>query len=462
MAGTLTTPGELTDLTGRRGVIRLVGAGVRYDCPPIGPHIWHYALEQPGRFEMAWPAGNPADVPSLQTLASDVARDPTPARLAELDRAAETLLIVADHLHERDWRLGLVHPGNVLVVPGSGGGQLVVPDLGFVWRGSHGSPPWRDSPGRPSWIEPGPEACMWDNEPVFQQFVKPGEDDEPLPETASDLRTIARLFAALLTGQMSSTIPSYPGPAPVWALLQAVMDGQVDSAADFRERLVQTPLSGHWSTPMPPAKKGSGIPALAALLLLTGVIGGGAGALYLAGYFNPDAPPTSNAAVDPGKNDKPPSDGSPEEIPAPQPMPAIADDAWKDKPTEPPAASSSLADLWKRIQSAPPEDWAKLLRQMYGVTLSADPKEMAREMHWIEYYRGEYMRKWVDRFKKSDKVAQEKIAARLDMAKSIRELTTELNALRERSAPYTASLDELEKQCLSFSDRRATELGSSR
>src|SRR5262249_9726232 len=47
-AGSVNMKGQLTDRTGRPGVVRLVGAGVYYEQPPLDRNIWQVALEQHG------------------------------------------------------------------------------------------------------------------------------------------------------------------------------------------------------------------------------------------------------------------------------------------------------------------------------------------------------------------------------------------------------------------------------
>src|SRR5439155_12163271 len=117
-----------------------------------------------------------AAVPSLADFAAELQRaTPSKAQLAMLDNVADALLASAEKLHEHNQRLGLLEPGNVLIVLGSEGRRIVLPDLGFVWRGSHGEFPWKDSPGRPRWLNDNPRenpsARLWDAPPAAQQFT---------------------------------------------------------------------------------------------------------------------------------------------------------------------------------------------------------------------------------------------------------------------------------------------------
>src|SRR5207248_936307 len=101
--------------------------------------------------------------------------------------------------------------GNILIHDAAEGLEIVLPDLGFLWLGSHGKPPWSDSPGRPKWLEEDRSvnviARLWDKEPVWQQFSwSPDPEALPVPEAASDLRTLARIFAEVLTGRTENSL----------------------------------------------------------------------------------------------------------------------------------------------------------------------------------------------------------------------------------------------------------------
>src|SRR5947209_901632 len=79
-AGNVNLAGELSDQTGREGVIRLVGGGISYKVPPLDRFVWQAALEQPGRYEMAWSDGDPAQVQSLGDLGAELRRSDPPPR----------------------------------------------------------------------------------------------------------------------------------------------------------------------------------------------------------------------------------------------------------------------------------------------------------------------------------------------------------------------------------------------
>src|SRR5262249_55585632 len=257
----VTKPGRLSDGTSRVGVIRVVEANIVYDPPPLDPYIWVSAsLNFVGQHEMPWTEGNPTEVRSLADLGAELrAGPPDRARLGTLNHAADALLVTAARLHAHDSRLGLLHPGNVLIVPGSDGHRLVLPDLGFTWRGSHGSYPWKDSPGRPKWLNEdlreNPNARLWDEEPIKQQFASSTENNGfmELVTVTADLHTLSRVFAAVLTGRVERDLPIPSNAAPVWGVLRAAVAGDIKSVEEFRTRLAEHPLSEHWLAPKPPA-----------------------------------------------------------------------------------------------------------------------------------------------------------------------------------------------------------------
>ena len=280
-AGNINFLDQLTDRTGRRAVVRLTGAGIRYVGPPLDRHIWQPALEQPGRYEMIWLEGDPAKLPTLGDFANELRQGkPTAKALARLDQFADRLLVTTHTLHQHGWRLGLLHLGNILLCDSPDGLELVLPDLGFLWLGSHGKPPWTDSPGRPKWLDEdrgvNKIARLWDHEPVWQQFSwSPDEAELPIPEAAADLHTLARIFAAVLTGRTENSLTVPPNAAPCWEVLRAVMNGEVATAEEFRNRLAAKPLSTHWTAPkLAVPKKKPILPVILLLLLLLG--GGGA------------------------------------------------------------------------------------------------------------------------------------------------------------------------------------------
>src|SRR5260370_9475330 len=132
-AGNVNFAGELSDQTGREGVIRLVGTGISYKAPPLDRYVWQTSLEQPGRYEMAWVAntdqGDPNQIQTLAALGGELRRGPTPTRqrLQQLDRVAQTLLQTTHVLHDNNRRLRLLHPRHILLAPNSEAGHVPLP-----------------------------------------------------------------------------------------------------------------------------------------------------------------------------------------------------------------------------------------------------------------------------------------------------------------------------------------------
>lgn len=474
-AGNVNFMGEMSDLTGRPGVIRLVGAGVRYEAAPLESHIWQPALEQPGRFEMPWVEGDPAQVQSLADLAAEIRRNapPVKARLELLDNVADTILQVAQQLHEHDWRLGLLNPNNILIVPGTEGREIVLPDLGFTWRGSHGEPPWKDSPGRPNWLNeedpPNTNCRLWDADPIVQQLASPSLVEDERPSIEADLRTVARIFSAVMTGRVERILPSPPpSNGEVWKVLQSVMKGEIKSAQEFRTRLNSARLSSHWLAPKSPPPKKSAMPVLVGLgiLLLGGVGIGAIVTMWLNGQFDPVAATnktdSSLVASNSARNS---ATFLPTKVAAKAngTQPAKAQRIETPYRTKPPGlvpADFGLDDLIKQFEATKdPQRWVQLLIQMYEAYYKADPPIQEKTRPWIEYYRNRYVGDWIRRYKDEDLNVQRNIALRFDIGRSLHVMNQELDGLRQKFEPISPSLNTRENQCLEISALRSTELG---
>jgi hypothetical protein len=471
--GSVTKPGRLSDGTSRPGVIRVVEANITYDPPPLDAHVWVPAsMNFVGQFEMAWPEGNPLDARTLGDLGNEL-RVPNPpkARLAELDHAADSLLDAAQRLHSHDSRIGLLQPGNVLIVPGSDGRRLVLPDLGFTWRGSHGKFPWKDSPGRPRWLaedaRENPNSRLWDEEPVWRQFASQSEvsDDHELVPVQSDLKSIARVFAGVLTGRVDRDIVA-PNAAPVWGVLKAAAQGQIKSAEEFRSRLSQHPLSEHWLAAKAPGPKGGGaVMALGLLLLALLGLGGGA-VLYFMGVFNSNpaagtslasASQTSGRGTKSTEN-RPPTIKTSAQAPKRRYEQKEVD--WRNLPTIKPVG---IEDLVKQFQGT--SDYHRrleLLGKMYDYYVSADEPTRIALRPWIEYLRNQYLIEWEKRYRAADDSVIKNVGLRYEAGKQIYDLYQELFGLRQNYPTISPSLNERENECLLISDLRSRELGSPR
>ncbi len=474
LAGNVNFAGELSDQTGREGVIRLVGTGISYKAPPLDRYVWQTSLEQPGRYEMAWSGdqGDPAQVQTLADLGAELRRGPTPAkqRLQQLDRVAQTLLQTTQVLHDNNRRLGLLHPGNVLLVPNSETGEVVLPDLGFIWTGKHGEPPWEDNPARPAWLEKDPSrnrnAAFWDEEPARQQFTSP-IDDLPVVSVESDLKTLARIFASVLTGKAERNPVAPPNAAECWNVLKAVLKGEIKTAEEFSSRLAEKPLSLTWAKPAPPPKKSKAplVVLLLGLLLCVGPLGL-LGYLYQAGrppFAKATTPSTgplaSNTAT---SSSKTPTSGAPTsgKSSSTSTVRKVEVD-WKNKPAGKPTLSELDSLMSQFDATKDPKRRVEILTQMYALYGRSDEKEQKGMAPFIEWARGVYVNDWTKRYHTADDSLL-KQATRLDGAKAINDLNVELTGLRQKSEPISPSLNERETQCLEVSGLRATELGSRR
>jgi hypothetical protein len=468
--GSLTTPGRLSDGTSRPGVIRVVEANIHYDVPPLDPYVWSPAGPNlVNQYEMFWTEGNPAEVRSLTDLGAELrGGNPPKPRLAVLDNVADTLLDTTQRLHARDCRLGLLHPANVLIAPGSDGRRVVLPDLGFTWTGSHGNFPWKDSPGRPKWLaedpRENPNVRLWDEEPVWQQFSSSGETNgyQQLVPVEADLKTLARTFSAVLTGRIDREVP-VPNAAPVWGVLRAVMKGDITSAEDFRARLAEHPLSEHWLAPKAktPKKKGSLLPLVACLgLLLLGGLGALA-ALYFGGFLDSNRSTESSQLVSnltPSSRASTPTSSKQ----SAHPLEQIEVD-WKNRPATLPPPSVGFDDLLKQFDAAnDPKVQRDLLERMYEKYLTSDGPTRDQLRPWIEHFRSKYVDGWEQRYHEADDAVVKDIGLRFESGQRIYNLHQELLGLREHYESISPSLNEREVQCLEISDLRSRELGSQR
>jgi hypothetical protein len=468
--GSVTRLGRLTDGTSRLGIIRVVEAGIAYFPPPLEPYVWSQAsLNYVGQYEMAWTEGDPEAVWSIADLAERLQRGtPSKEQLKTLDNIADALVATAELLHEHDQRLGLLDTRNVLIVPGSDGQRVILPDLGFVWRGSHGEFPWKDSPGRPRWLNEdpreNPSARLWEVEPVLQQFTSADAagDEQEMPPAQSDLKTLARLFAAVLTGRTEPII-SAPNAAPVWEVLRSVLKGDIKTATQFRQRLNEHRLSEHWLSPHgPPAPATHGAPvALLGCLGILSLLGAGIAALYLAGFFDRNPTAASHA--------KTPSTGSQLAGSAKSTTKTTKstgpahplDKREVDWKTRPASNAAELADLIRQLdQTKDPKLFRELLVKHYQVYEGADPATRDRIRPWVEFFRGQYVDGWERRYREADAELIKNIGIRYETGRRVHELHGELADLRQQYEPISPSLNERENQCLLISELRSRELGS--
>jgi hypothetical protein len=192
---------------------------------------------------------------ALEKIPPDQPPDPRRQRLLdELDRVAQRLLEVAEYLVAQGCSLGLLNPRSILLLGQGNELRVFLPDLGFVYQGKPGITrvlPWLDEDTSSSkrgqfkreW------GALWDEGVPLAQLQDIGDPERfgkgPLQDPQPELRKLARLFAWLLRGKASRTIPSRreapEAKCPVWALLDRVINGRppgkVKSVQEFRELL---------------------------------------------------------------------------------------------------------------------------------------------------------------------------------------------------------------------------------
>lgn len=434
--------GLLSGDTGEEGVIRITEPGVTYSPPPTetGLRRWRQTSGNPQRFEMPWNS-KPHGVRSLEQLGHDLGqKPPTRAddpRLTDLDTAVVRLLHLTEQLHQHSSRLGLVHPRNVLLVPTSSGWELVLPDHGFLWKGG---------PFRPTWIADETFRPLWDRGPETQQDVTATDDGS----AAADVRTLARLFACVLTGVAVRDVPERPPAASrpqtqnaaalagVWTTLSRASAGSITTVSELASALKESPLSRHVFAlppppPPPPPPKGKPVAAtpssvptrkppygLAAVggVVLLGLLA----ALLLWKPWRAGVPDSTIRETLP--------------------------------------ETSTFAELLERYAAAAPEEQAALLRRLYNDSvLSSDSDQRQQQQAERERLRREFLHgNWLRRYREAEQLGEE-LPQRFAAGKQFQHLRDELQLLQERPSADQA-LDAEEKQCLTFSGMRVVELGS--
>jgi hypothetical protein len=290
LVGNLHRIEPLSVVPGQSGVVRLVSNTIHYSKPPLEV-TWYSVKSEPGRYEMTWP-DDPTAVRTLSTIGSDARQftfnQPLTAEHSlaqELDQAVFHLLKQAELLKRTGWGVGLLTPAGVMIQQAPNGIETVLVDLGFTWKGDFGDPPWDASPGKPAWLlnddVENPASLVWDRHPVEQQFAQPSGHSFPPAAPGSETRTLARVIAWALTGRSSRTL-SGRSEAPVWAVLQDALDGQINSPKELLEALQESRPSSHFYA-KPKAiqvfedepKKGKllWIPVVLVVLLLFGLVG---------------------------------------------------------------------------------------------------------------------------------------------------------------------------------------------
>lgn len=415
---------------GGTGLIRHVGAGIGYQAPPVG-RTWERAPRRPQVYEMAWD-GDPASARTLARLGADLRARAASRRLsaddadlALLDRAWDHLLALAAELHARSWRLGLLHPENVVLAEGPDRPQPVLVDLGFWFD--------VDSPGPPDWLTENPYAELWDESPVQRQR---GPAHDRGPTVASDVKLLARLLTCVLTGEVSrAPQPPSPKPAPVWEVIDRALRGEVTAIADLRKTFRSTEVdarpSRHFLAPrvvvpqlQPTSRGGRGWGGLLVLLVAVGLLGG----LAYVAMNRPPPVPTSRE----------PEGTAPDE---PPPVPSGA----------------RAAELVRKAREAPPETLPPVIKEIND--LPASEIDEALRAQWLAFARKRYLDDWVKRYDAADARSGEP-DDRLAAADRLQKLHDELAELNAKVPPPEALKSMETEQCLEPCALRVRELRS--
>ncbi len=470
----------LVKFPGQTGVVRLLANTIKYERPPVEIG-WVEVKDQKGRFEMAWP-GNPVSSRTLEDVGVDarMARGkgflpPNHPVLKELDEAIFSLVNLADKLTRAGWGLGLIAPAGVMLNITPDAVSAVPVDLGFTWIGEFGDPPWDHSPGKPAWLadDPvdNPTSALWEQSPVEQQFAGPGKKPVPDAPPGSDVRTLARLIAAVLTGKPSQRLAHEPGA--VWGVLIPAAAGDIHSMRDFLAELTESPPSTHFTAPPKPiqvlaepseakkkSSKGLVFGAIAGLLLLAGAAG-----LYF-GFLNKEKDKTPVAAIDPGP--KPPPVKPPDPIPIPPPVkppdpvpkpPQPEPAPLPRPPSKPPDLGPKTADLDKASKDFDAaKDLADKFGKFRGLANAAKGSKDQNAATRVGAARQKLFAEWVGTCEA--KLDESASAAKRGVAgHDLRKLTNEYAAIHKDFPPTDPNQFTKEQQWLEQYDRQAELLG---
>lgn len=198
---------------------------------------------------------------------------PNPA-LAELDWLADKLLIATEAVHAAGRRLGQIDPRSILYYYDAHDRcRLALPDLPFDYTG----PP---AP-QPEWKQRQDFMFLWRDSVDDRRTLVDFQKSPATPE--QDVRTLARLFSWILTGNEQIPEPRNREPA-VWPVLRqaaAAPNGTsaIRKVSDLQSQLLVqgSRLSDHFrARPLSDASAGRGIlSVLVAALLIAAFVGAG-------------------------------------------------------------------------------------------------------------------------------------------------------------------------------------------
>jgi hypothetical protein len=418
--GSRNLAGLLADHSGRSGVLRVVEGGVRYQAPPLA-RVWQPVIDLPQHYEMPWP-GDARHARSLGQLGAELraarqhgtltAGDP---RLRRLDELVAKVLDLAGGLHCAGWRVGLLHPDNLLAGPAD---ELVPVDLGYSWHGTFAPP---------DWLTRNPFAALWaGDDPVRRQRADPHPDQ--LPVTA-DVRLLGRLLACILSGDRGNPFGDVSG-APVWKALREAERGTLASAEALREALAQAPLSAHFLTGVPRRRRDgarSGGLGVVLAVLATALLGVGV-------WYGWHSYMSRGGGLEPADAD-----------------------AWQERPADPPAGTA-WGDLVRDFEQASADEQVRLLKRLYAHPPETDPAREKLRLRWAAYLRGRCLERWMEDYHACESRALDP-EVRFEVAGQVQALHDRLERTLRELPPAGPTLHEREQQCLEFAAQRARELG---
>jgi hypothetical protein len=272
---------------------RNLGDAVKYEEPPIGQGLdrqkWGRVQDMPSERYVYELKASTADLEAAVPLTKwrDQVKQDFPAQVCadinsdgarQLAEFAQALLNATADLHQKEWRLGLIDPDNLYLVPGEGGTvRLFMPDLGFAWLGT-------DPLAIPNCLATSDrDLVVWGEKPTTRQYAAPVHYQQHMPgvdrdeRVKRDLIVVARLLGFVLTGDLA-TRPPDAGRCPFW---QVIKEAEAGHYKDFEgrpaaEAMRESLLKKLMPPPVvAPAEKGRRRAAWTVGLCLVVLVGGG-------------------------------------------------------------------------------------------------------------------------------------------------------------------------------------------
>lgn len=425
---------KLNDAASQEYIIyRRVDRSVGYD-PPLAEPPWSPSQSRPNTYEMVF-VGNVQQVRTLGELGEGLRTIPPATendqRLSKLNAAALALVREASRLQgPPGLGVGLLSPQNVLVAED---GQVILPDVGYFWKG--GIIP-------PRWLVPEQEfRPLWDD--VLFEAYSQRQERCPVVAEILNVQTVARVIAAAITGTAARLVEAPIGnTALFWQALVDAATGKVRTLRDFSQRLENTPPSQHYFY-VPPddselsEQKPDGNQRKGGVVLL--VVGGILGAVAVgAGVYTY----LNNAAF---RSDKT-GDGQVQVRP--------------DESTDQPGLGK-LLDLDKgisQLDQAKDADQGNLLANLLEAAKAASPDQQKRLEPELAVRRERFFNdNWLKRFTKIQEEILNDQTRRFSAGAEFRKLANELEQVRRFPCP-NPTLNAQEKQWLEYAQELARQL----